>query len=117
MATRLAQKAARKTLALSPEHAEANGLLAEILINFGPKDASTLREVLTCAKNAVNYSKIPNATAYNLLARTYFGAGLLEEARETLEEGIRRLPAQDRVGREDLQKRLAQLKQRLPGNN
>ena len=112
-----AQKAARKTLTLSPEHAEANGLLAEILINFGPKDASTLREVLTCAKNAVNYSKLPNATAYNLLARTYFGAGLLEEARETLEEGIRRLPAQDRVGREDLQKRLAQLKQRLPGNN
>ena len=112
-----AQKAARKTLTLSPEDAEANGLLAEILINFGPKDASTLREVLTCAKNAVNYSKIPNATAYNLLARTYFGAGLLEEARETLEEGIRKLPAQDRVGREDLQKRLAQLKQRLPGNN
>ena len=112
-----AQKAARKTLTLSPEHAEANGLLAEILINFGSKDASTLGEILTYAKNAVNYSKIPNATAYNLLARTYFEAGLLEEARETLEEGIRRLPAQDRVGREDLQKKLAQLKQRLPGNN
>ena len=112
-----AQRALRRTLKLSPGHAQANGLLAEILLNSGARDASTLNEALACAKKAVDNSKIPNATAYNLLARTYFTGGLLNEARKALEEGIRRLPEEDTAGRADLRKRLNELLKKIESGN
>ena len=111
------QQALRRTLELSPGHAQANGLLAEMLLNSGAKDANTLNEALACAKKAVDNSKIPNATAYNLLARTYFTGGLFDEARKALEEGIRRLPEEDTTGRADLQKRLNELLKRIKSGN
>ena len=112
-----AQQALRRTLKLSPDHAQANGLLAEMLLNSGARDASTLNEALACAKKAVDNSKIPNATAYNLLARTYFTGGLLNEARKALEEGIRRLPEEDTAGRADLRKRLNELLKKIESGN
>ena len=105
----------KKALELAPNHAEANGLMAEVLLAFGPKDASTKQEVLACAKKAVSYSETPNASAYFLLAKSYRAAGLLEEARNTLEEGIEKLPEQDTTGREFLKKTLAGLLLELPG--
>tara|TARA_B000000460_G_scaffold175347_1_gene124957 strand:+ start:125 stop:1567 length:1443 start_codon:yes stop_codon:yes gene_type:complete len=112
-----AQRAVRKTLELSPGHAQANGLLAEMLLNSGATDANTLNEALSCAKKAVDNSRIPNATAYNLLARTYFTGGLFDEARKALEEGIRRLPEENTTGRADLQKRLNELLKRIKSGN
>ena len=58
-----------------------------------------------------------SATAYNLLARTYFTGGLLNEARKALEEGIRRLPEEDTAGRADLRKRLNELLKKIESGN
>ena len=112
-----AQKAIRRTLEIVPNHMEANGLLAEILLNSGARDANTLNEALACAKKAVDNSRIPNATAYNLLARTYFTVGLLNDARKALEEGLQRLPDEDTAGRADLQRKLNALLTRINSGN
>ena len=112
-----AQQAIRRTLEIVPNHMEANGLLAEILLNSGARDANTLNEALACAKKAVDNSRIPNATAYNLLARTYFTVGLLNDARKALEEGLQRLPDEDTAGRADLQRKLNALLTRINSGN
>lgn len=108
-----AEQAVRKTLGISPNHAEANRLLAELLLSFGQRNPNTLKEILSHAKKAVAYSKIPHAGTYDILAKAYLVSGRIEDAGRTLEEGLSKLPVADATGRAVLQGRLRHVRKSL----